>query len=111
MDFQVFTPLWRFYRVYLLIFGWFSGVKVYAFHPSQAFTARVNALMAVKLLQPLKQSFPKLLTELGMVMAVKLQQPEKHLSPKLLMALGMVMEVKVLQSEYLYIILYQRFTC
>ena len=51
------------------------------------------------------------MTELGMVMAVKLQQPEKHLSPKLLMELGMVMEVKVLQSEYLYIILYQRFTC
>ena len=45
LDFQVFTSTVAFYRVYLLIFGWFSGVKAYAFHPSQAFTARVNALL------------------------------------------------------------------
>ena len=43
--FKCSPPLWCFYRVYLLIFGWFSGVKAYAFHPSQAFTARVNALL------------------------------------------------------------------
>ena len=45
LDFQVFTSTVAFYRVYLLIFGLFSGVKAYAFHPSQAFTARVNALL------------------------------------------------------------------
>ena len=45
LDFQVFTTAVAFLSVYLLIFGWFSGVKAYAFHPSQAFTARVNALL------------------------------------------------------------------
>ena len=45
LDFQVFTTAVAFLSVYLLILGWFSGVKAYAFHPSQAFTARVNALL------------------------------------------------------------------
>ena len=45
LDFQVFTTAVAFLSVYLLIFGWFSGVKAYAFHPSRAFTARVNALL------------------------------------------------------------------
>ena len=54
-DFQVFQ-VWRLwfqsihrhrgvFTVYLLIFGWFSGVKAYSFRPSQAFTTRVNALL------------------------------------------------------------------
>ena len=35
-------------------------------------------VMEVKLLQPLKQSHPKVVTELGMVMEVKLLQPSKQ---------------------------------
>ena len=45
LDFQVFTSTVAFISVSLLIFGRFSGVKAYSFHPSQAFTARVNALL------------------------------------------------------------------
>ena len=37
-------PLWRFYRL-SADFQRFSGVKAYSFHLSQAFTARVNALL------------------------------------------------------------------
>ena len=65
-------------------------------------------VMEVKLLQPQKQLFPKLVTELGMVMEVKLQQPEKQPSPKLVTELGMVMEVKPLQSQYLQVTKSQR---
>ena len=67
--------------------------------------------MEVKLLHSLKQYFPKLLTELPMVMEVKLRQFSKQQTPKLVTELGMVMEVKLLQPRYLYIILYQLFTC
>ena len=35
-------------------------------------------VMEVKLLQPRKLPYPKLLTELGMVMEVKLLQPRKQ---------------------------------
>ena len=52
-----------------------------------------------RLLQPLKQSYPKLVTEFGMVMEVKLLQLEKQYSPKLVTELGMVMEVKLLQPQ------------
>ena len=38
-------------------FQCFSGVKAYAFHPSQAFTARVNALVSVSAMPPCTQSF------------------------------------------------------
>ena len=45
-------------------------------------------VMEVKLLQPEKQSSPKLVTELGMVMEVKLLQPEKQELPKFVTELG-----------------------
>ena len=35
------------------------------------------------------------MTELGIVMLVKLEQPEKHLYPKLVTEFGMVMLVKL----------------
>ena len=40
-------------------------------------------VMEVKLLQPEKHHFPKLVTELGMVMEVKLLHPKKQRFPKL----------------------------
>ena len=40
-------------------------------------------VMEVKLRQPSKQEFPKLVTELGMVMEVKLLQPAKQNLTKL----------------------------
>ena len=46
-----------------------------------------------------------------MVMEVKLLQPSKHQSPKEVTEEGMVIEVKPMQLTYLYIILYQLFTC
>ena len=49
-------------------------------------------------IQPEKQPYPKLLTELGMVMEVKSSQPAKQPYFKILTELGMVMEVKLLQS-------------
>lgn len=57
-----------------------------------------NIVIDVKPLHLQKQSFPKLVTELGMVMEVKLLQLPKHQSPKLLIELGIVMDVKLLQS-------------
>ena len=59
----------------------------------------LGIVMEVKLLQPQKQSYPKLSTEFGMVMEVKLMQSAKQLSPKLVTVLGMAMEVKLLQPE------------
>ena len=44
--------------------------------------------MRSRLLQPEKQAYPKLVTELGMVMEVKLLQPSKQISPKLVTELG-----------------------
>ena len=52
------------------------------------------AWMLVNPEQPEKQSFPKLVTELGIVMLVKLEQSQKHPSPKLVTELGIVMLVK-----------------
>ncbi len=43
--FKAFTANVAFLSVYLLISNGFSGVKAYSFHPSRAFTARVNALL------------------------------------------------------------------
>ena len=48
-------------------------------------------VMEVKLLQPEKQSSPKLSTELGMGMEVKLLQPEKQSSPKLVTEFGILL--------------------
>ena len=48
-------------------------------------------VMEVKLLQPEKQAFPKLSTELGMGMEVKLLQPEKQSSPKLVTEFGILL--------------------
>ena len=66
--------------------------------------------MEVKLLQPLKHSFPTLVTELGMVMEVKLLQPQKQFSPNHVTELGMVMAVKLLQPKYLLLVDYQYYT-
>ena len=61
-------------------------------------------------LQLMKQTSPKLVTELGMVMEVKLMQLLKHPYPKLVTELGMVMEVKLMQSAYLLLVDYQYYT-
>ena len=49
------------------------------------------------------------MTDSGIVMDVKLKQPEKQPFPKLVTELGMVMEVKLLQLAYLEVIDYQLF--
>ena len=55
-------------------------------------------VIEVKPVQPLKQLFPKLLTDDGRVIKAKLLQPLKQLSPKLLTDDGMMTE---LRSEHL----------
>ena len=50
------------------------------------------------------------MTDSGIVMDVKLKQPEKQPFPKLVTELGMVMEVKLLQPQYLLLVDYQYYT-
>ena len=45
----------------------------------------------------MKQFFPKLVTELGIVIEVKLVHSEKQPSPKLVTELGILIEVKPVQ--------------
>ena len=47
--------------------------------------------MEVKLLQAEKHSYPKLVTELGMVMEVKPLQPSKQQAAKLVTVLGILL--------------------
>ena len=54
-------------------------------------------LTEYKLLQPSKHSYPKLVTDDGMVIEVNPSQPQKQLSPKLVTDDGMVIEAKLLQ--------------
>ena len=91
------------------------------------------AWTSVKPEQPSKHSFPKLVTEFGMVMLFKPEQAQKHLSPKLVTELGivmlvnpeqpskqelpklvtelgMVMLVKLVQRKYLLLVDYQYYT-
>ena len=54
-------------------------------------------LIFVKPVQKAKHSFPKLVTELGIVIEVKPVQLSKQRSPTLVTELGIVIEVKPLQ--------------
>ena len=62
--------------------------------------------MVERLLQPAKQSNPKLFRELGIVTEVKPVQPQKQLSPKLITELEIVIEVKPVQGD-LQLFVYQ----
>ena len=68
-------------------------------------------VIEVKPLQPSKQYQPNEVTDEGMVIEVKPLQPWKQQTPNEVTDEGMVIEVKPLQWTYLYIILYQLFTC
>ena len=63
----------------------------------------------VRLEQLLNVPFPMLLTDGEMPIEIILEQPSKAYSPILVMY-GMYIDVRLVQFEYLYIILYQRFT-
>ena len=65
-------------------------------------------LTEYKFSQPSKHSYPKLVTDDGMVIEVKLLQPLKQLSPKLVTDDGMVIEAKLLHlKELLMFIIYK----
>ena len=56
--------------------------------------------MLVKPEQPEKHSFPKLVTELGIVMLVKPEQPQKQYPPKLVTELGIVVFLQPLNIVF-----------
>ena len=56
-------------------------------------------LIFVKPVQPSKQLYPKLVTELGIAMEVKPVQPQKQPTTKLVTELGIVIEVKPVQPR------------
>ena len=69
----------------------------------------LGILIEVKPVQPSKQP-SKLVTELGIVIEVKPVQPRKQLSPKLVTELGIVIEVNPVQQSYLLLVDYQYYT-